>query len=539
MDWNFLPLLNVLASLGLCFAGTAILSINLAKMTSSYLYKWILAGTKSRTRSFVFGVVINAVVNKTSAFASILASMVSAGIMKMPNAIAMLIGGNIGSFALLYIISFNINSFILFFMGISGIWFGFVKEGQGKYTARAFFGISLLLYGIFFMRGELSPEYLEQMRSFFMTSGGQYYFPCFLIGWVAQLVLQAGTILIIIQMQLLETGTLDLGHILFIQCGTRFGSMLLTIMNNMHFQGTARKLVVLQLMLNVVGITVCILLFYVEQWTGFPLMIGIVEKATASAHFQVVNLALYYTLVSTLILIVGNKYFLKLMDRLVGPEKDDPTKVKYIQNAPINDPTICIPLVNKEQIRVMENLYGYIQYIRHTIENEENKNISNQKNYYKLNKEIENFLKKIQEFISDKHMFDCVLNLIHQNITIEYLGQTLGQFRIEISAKASEKSHPCRPIYEAMIEAFDIITYTAIETMKNSSPENIADLFNVTNDRTALILDIEKKILEKLTINHEEIKSEFILLAGYFERFVWLSRELAICIQKELAFNLA
>lgn len=531
---NMSFLLGILASLGFCFAGSSLLTINLSKMVGSHFYTILMKGTKTKLRAFFAGAALNAVLSKSSALSSVLSSFVASGTMQLSNAVFVLIGGSIGSIALFYLITIKMKTLTLFLIGVSGIWFGFIREGEKKYIGRAFFGISLLLYGIFVMDLYTGPKQYEWIRGFFQTFGNQNWLISFGIGIIARLVLQTGTILIIIQMQLLESGALDLNHILFIQCGTRFASAIMLLINNSHFRAAAFKIVIVQVVLNVILVLTVFFLIAVEKYTGLPVIVGAVQAMSSTPSLQIANAALYTSVISSLLLMLGNRYLLDFLDRFGGKEVEDPATPMYIQNLTYSDSGYCMMLVLKEEARVINNNYMFLQQIRNVAENGKPIKKENQiPSTVKLSKEIEGVLKNLLVHSESKVIFNRVLNLLHLSSSIYYMEHTLRLFFNEVNISLQDPQQIFKPMLQVMIETFDVIIYAIQDCVNTPSEDNIELLFTISNDKTLFLSKLQSVMLKNIDVNDEGKKNQLIVLIGYFERFIWLSREIAVCLQKE------
>ncbi len=135
----------VLLGLGLMFTGIQMLSSGLKQIGSRPFRMLATRFISSRKRSVVFGLGSGMVLQSTSAALVILASLISAGALGVPQAIAILSGFSVGNCVLLFIISLNIAIPVMFLVGLCGI--AMYLSKNEKY--RNFFQIGLGLALIF------------------------------------------------------------------------------------------------------------------------------------------------------------------------------------------------------------------------------------------------------------------------------------------------------------------------------------------------------------------------------------------------------
>lgn len=529
-------ILTLLASLGLCFAGTTILSKKLSQLSGSKLHYWIRRITYNKVYAAFWGIVIYAIINTPRAISSVLVSMVSSGMVTFSNAMVMIIWGNVGAVVLLYLITIKITNAVLLLLGISGIWYTFSRKNQSmQYFAGALFGLSLLLYGIYAMKSQYTPEEFQYVRSFFDNLQNDKDYIVVLIGFAAQMIFQTATIVIIILMQLLNQGDISLSQVLLIMLGTRIASTFMTLINNLHLSGVGLKVIWVQVLFNCVAVLSNLMLYIIEKLSGIPLIVGLVAGSTDNPSLQIVNFANYYNISGAILMTVFGNIFVHYLNLFIGDEKEDPSRPKFLPNATNSDPFTALDLVYKEQIRISQDLNLYLQYIRLIIEKKEpNANVSRHKQaFYNLNKEIDAFLKKLQSNIYSPLLFDRYFNLLNLNALFGYIGETLYQFRMHAFDADRPAYQEFEPFYKQMLEAFDVIHSTAVEAMSLSSRDDIKLLSVLTMDKTVFIEELASQQIEKLSSYGPEAKQDFFNLLGLFERFIWLYRQLSISIHNE------
>lgn len=535
---DFLPLIKLFAGLGLCYAGATLLTNNLRMLSGTSLHNLIRKGTNNRYLAAFWGIIINAIVNKTSAVASILASLVSTNMITLKNAISMCVWGNIGSIALLYIVTIRIDYLVFIVLGISGIWIAFAKEGFRKYLVGGIFGISLLLFGVFFMRSSVTVQEIESFSTFFQTLRQSPGIVIFIIGCLGEIVVQSSTMLIIILMQLMHENAINLDQVILFICGMRLISGLIVVLNNLHFTGVSRQLIYVQMLFNVIGCFVCLILYYLEKITGIPLVVGLIQTLSDDPIMQILNFCNYFNIITALIMTFGDSVLSIILRYMVNVDAIDPSKPMYIVNASKEDPYSCLSQSYKEQIRIMQEISDYIAYIRDMVEQKQS--VGKREGlppFYALNREVSVFLLSLQGNLYNRTLFQRYLNLISLVSVTDYIGETLVQFRVELYEQLKDQNNPLKELNRSMLETFDILNSTMLEAMKSQEEEDIMLVFRMTHDRGSLEEEFQQKFVKDYGDLDDILKEEFVALMKLYDRYVWLTQEVAECIKKEKEFG--
>ena len=162
---SVVEILTVLATmfggLALFLFGMNTMSDSLSSMTGGALDKVLGVVTKNRVTAFLFGTGMTAVVQSSSAVSVLTVGLVNSGIIKLRQAIGLLIGGALGSTATAWILSLNAldgesvlmtitkPSFFAPFLAIIGVGITiFIKKEKLKNIGFALLGFSVMMIGM-------------------------------------------------------------------------------------------------------------------------------------------------------------------------------------------------------------------------------------------------------------------------------------------------------------------------------------------------------------------------------------------------------
>ncbi|MCK4791934.1 MAG: Na/Pi cotransporter family protein, partial [Desulfobacteraceae bacterium] len=157
-------LFYAIGGLALFLFGLATLSEGLKKAASDQLRNVLEKFTGRPYRGLIIGAVITSLIQSSSAMTALLVGVVNAGLLRLRQAIGVILGANIGTTFTAWIVSliavfalFKITHYILPMVAIGlGVMF-FWKTTKGRGYGRALFGFGILLLGLSYMKDASAP----------------------------------------------------------------------------------------------------------------------------------------------------------------------------------------------------------------------------------------------------------------------------------------------------------------------------------------------------------------------------------------------
>ena len=352
-----LQILKLLGSLAMFLYGMSLMSGGLQKMAGNRMRQFMAKMTSNNFKCILTGIVVTAMVQSSTATTLMIVSFVNAGLLALANAIAVIMGANIGTTvtAWIFALSFGGGSWSIATIAIPLMFFAFVAMSIKKYANLGEFlmGFAFLFLGLSILK-ETSTVLLdnEGVRVFLGNLSGHGVGSIFLFmlaGAVITLMLQSSATATAITMLLVAQGyipfTMATAMVLGSNLGTTVTSNIAATVANMSAKRTARAHflfnlfgVILTLLffkpfLNLVGLSVAAL--------GFPNPVTITfadadpetqAHLVASLPYSVAVLHTVFNVITTLILV----WFIPQLEKLVTlmvPAKDDSPedyKLKYI-----------------------------------------------------------------------------------------------------------------------------------------------------------------------------------------------------------------
>ncbi|MBE0477744.1 Na/Pi cotransporter family protein [Candidatus Aerophobetes bacterium] len=522
---------TILAGLGLFFVGVKIISDNAKQMASRRLRmlvsKWInnglLAGLGGALSGFV--------TQSTSVATFIVASLTSSGLMTVRKALPIIIWANAGCSVLVLLAVLDIKYVVLFMLSIAGICFAFDKPIKYRYGIGILFGIGLLFYGLQMIRIGVSPLAEFGWLQSFLYRIQDSYVLAFVVGAFLAFVSQTAIGIVIVAITMAEAGLFSVDQTIMLIYGVHVGSSITTWFLSSGLKGTPKQLVMLQVLFNFVGAPLFILMFYLEVYLNVPLVKRLVGTITPQLKEQMAYIVLLFNFGVPLVLSFFLNPFYKLLVRLCPPtEEEDLSKLQFIHDQALNDPETAMDLVEKEQLRLVKRLPGYLENVR--VE----KTLTESAGYETVHNASTAVATEVQSFLTalvDKNLShitsERLLNLQNRHSLIISIEDNVYQLVRTIDH--TECSVALQKFIHNVVEGLHTILLTIVDAMESSEKSEVDLLINITEDRGDLMEKIRRIYLTSDTALDVPDKSTLLYITNLYERIVWLIRRWATLLK--------
>jgi phosphate:Na+ symporter len=343
MAFGLLEFLTLAGSLGLFIYGMKVMSEGLQKVAGGRMRSVLKAMTTNRFMGVFTGLVSTTVIQSSSAATVMVVSFVNAGLLKVRQAISVIMGANIGTTIKVLFFSwavFTDLSITKLAIPIMGLAFPllFLKTSGSRALGELLIGAALLFLGLEFMKQSMphpSAKALEFLRD--LSDMGMLSVLLFVaIGTALTMVIQSSSASIALTLVLCENGTIGYemaaALVLGENIGTTITANLAALVANVWAKRTARA----HLLFNVIGVAWALLLFH-------PYL-GIIDRyitATfgASAYsdarsikWALTLLHISFNVLNTLLLIGFNPYLERIVTWMVPArsELDEEYRLEYL-----------------------------------------------------------------------------------------------------------------------------------------------------------------------------------------------------------------
>lgn len=266
--------LSMLGGLALFLFGMNTMGDGLAKLSGGKLEKVLEKLTSNRLMAVLLGAGVTAVIQSSSATTVMVVGFVNSGIMKLRQAIGIIMGANIGTTITSWILSLTQiegdsiimklckpTSFSPVLALIGVIFLLFTKKDKLKNVGNLLVGFAILMTGMDAMSSAVKPladvpEFTNILLMFSNPILGM------LAGAVLTAVIQSSSASVGILQALCATGAVSFGTALPIIMGQNIGTCVTALISSIGAKKNARRAAMVHLYFNIIGTAIFMLVFY-------------------------------------------------------------------------------------------------------------------------------------------------------------------------------------------------------------------------------------------------------------------------------------
>ena len=329
---DFFGVLAMVGGLALFLYGMDLMGEGLAKASGGKMEKMLESLTSNTFKAVALGAIVTAVIQSSSATTVIVVGFVNSGIMKLGQAVGVIMGANIGTTMTSWLLSLTGIESGNFFMQllkpssfspvlavIGVIFMQFVKSDKKKNVGMIMVGFAILMTGMDTMSAAVKPlanvpEFTNILLMFSNPILGM------LAGAILTAVIQSSSASVGILQALCISGAVTTGTALPIIMGQNIGTCVTAMMSSIGGSKNARRTALINLYFNLIGTIVFMLLFYaanaVFKFTFMDSAINAAGIATIHTIFSVT---------ATILLLPFSKVLVKLAMMTVREDKVEET----------------------------------------------------------------------------------------------------------------------------------------------------------------------------------------------------------------------
>lgn len=375
MNENVSVIFGLAGGLALFLYGMNSMSDALQKAAGERMKKILEFLTKNPIMGALAGALVTAVLQSSSATTVMVIGFVSAGLMKLPQAISVIFGANIGTTMTAQLIAFKISDYIYPIIFIGFMIYFISKKEKIKNIGMVIFSFGLLFEGIEIMGSVMKP--LANSPIFIDMMGKVSEIPVLgvLLGLVMTLVVQSSSATIAVLQNFAAqagpdgvTSVIGLAGAIPILLGDNIGTTITALLASIGQSKNAKRTAVAHSVFNITGSMVFIwiipvLVKFVEFISPKGNEVDIISRQIANAHTT-------FNVVCTLIWLPLIPLMVKIVTWLVRGNDEKATvfwKPKYLDDKVISQPVAAIYLVANEVDHLSELAASMLGTMKDTI----------------------------------------------------------------------------------------------------------------------------------------------------------------------------
>ncbi|WP_413368378.1 Na/Pi cotransporter family protein [Lysinibacillus sp. 3P01SB] len=341
-----------LGGLGLFLFAIKYMGDGLQKAAGDRLRDILDKFTTNPVMGVLVGIIVTVLIQSSSGTTVITVGLVSAGFMKLRQAIGVIMGANIGTTVTAFLIGIDVGEYAYPIMALGAILLFFFKKSAIQNIGQVLFGFAGLFIGLELMSSGMKP--LREWQPFLDLTISLSDTPALgvIVGTVFTLIVQSSSATVGILQGLYAEGLIPLNGALPVLFGDNIGTTITAVLAALGASVAARRAAATHVLFNVVG-TIIFMIFltpflaYMEWITD---ILGLEEKmqiAFAHGTFNVINTLLQLPLIGA---------WAWLVTRLIpGQDTAIEYNPKYLDYALISQsPSIALGQAKQEVIRMGE-----------------------------------------------------------------------------------------------------------------------------------------------------------------------------------------
>ena len=512
---NLFDVFSMAGGLALFLFGMQMLGDGLSRISGGRLEKILERLTSSPIKGVLLGVGVTAVIQSSSASTVMVVGFVNSGIMKLNQAVSIIMGANIGTTVTSWILSLTgiesdnfwvqllkPTSFspVLAFVGV--LLFLFSKKEIRKNTGTILLGFAVLMYGMDAMSAAVKPlsDVPEFTNILFLF---QNPFMGMLAGAFLTAIVQSSSASVGILQALSATGAVRFSLIVPVIMGQNIGTCITAMLSSIGASKNAKRTALVHLYFNIIGTIIFMLVFYtLNAFVSFPFM-----ERPANA-FDIAFIHSLFNIAATIVLLPFSRGLVKLANMTVKNEEKEETDtqrdlmLRLLDERFLDTPSLALDHCRKASLKMAKMAKEVLfmameQFGEYSRERE--------KEIFDMEKEVDGYedalgtylvklgLKNLSE--KDSHMISVLLH-------------TIGDFE-RISDHAVNVSQSAKEVYEKKM-SFSKKAGEELEILMNAVKEIVDTATAAFDDydlKLAFLVEPLEEVIDDINI---EMKSRHI-----------------------------
>jgi len=495
----------LVGGLALFLFGMDAMGKGLEKLSGGRLERLLEKLTSNRLKAVALGTLVTGIIQSSSATTVMVVGFVNSGIMKLTQAVGIIMGANIGTTITSWILSLSSiegdsfflkllkpSSFspILALIGI--ILLMFCKSEKKKNIGTILIGFAILMTGMDQMSAAVKPlkdvpEFTNILLMFSNPILGM------LAGLVLTAVIQSSSASVGILQALCVTGAVPFGTALPIIMGQNIGTCVTAIISSIGTSKNAKRAAAVHLFFNIIGTAVFMIVFYtINAFMPFEFLNTPADAAGIATVHSLFNIG------ATLLLLPFGNQLVKLATWVIKDSKEDQEKeniFKALDVRFLDTPSIALEQCKKltdDMARITkDSLFGAIELLDNYSDKREKELVDMETLVDRYEDEVGAYLMKVNSrdlSNKDSHTVNTLLHSIgnwerisDHALNICDAAREIHEKKISFSKAATEElavyTRAIKDILNMTVEAFE---YDDISMAKKVEPlEEVIDDINL------------------------------------------------------------
>lgn len=545
---DIFSVLSLIGGLALFLYGMHVMGDGLSKLSGGKMEKILETLTSNPLKAVGLGALVTAVIQSSSATTVMVVGFVNSGIMKLSQAVGIIMGANIGTTITSWILSLSgIESdsfFIQLFkptsfspvLAIVGVAFLlFAKSPRKKDIGTIFLGFAVLMFGMESMSSAVKP--LADVPEF---TGILTTFKNPLLGMVAgallTAVIQSSSASVGILQALCVTGAVSYAVAVPIILGQNIGTCVTALLSAIGAKKNAKRAAMVHLYFNLIGTAVFLVVFYGAQ---LFVTFGFMDQAANAAGIAVVHSV--FNVFATLVLLPFSGVLEKLACLTIREETEEApsTGLELLDVRFLEQPSIAMEQSRQAAKKMSDSakntLFTAMSLLRDFDKEKEEQVLQSEENVDKWEDALGTYLVKLGEkdlIQKDSRDLSLILHCIGDFERISDHGVNIMESAREMHEKGLKFSDKAAQELAVISRAVEDIVNTSFQVFKNEDKELAKGVEPLEEVIDELNHELKDRHIRRLRQGKCTIEQGFVLsdITTSLERIADHCSNIAVCI---------
>lgn len=303
---------SLLGGVGLFLFGMTIMSSGLKNACGDNLQIILEHATKNKVISVLVGLGATMLIQSSSATDVMVIGFVNSGMMKLSQAIGIIMGANIGTTITAQITAFNLSLYTPFILFLGAAMYLFIKKNIIKHVGSIIMGFGMLFQGITMMKAAIAPlSQSEGFVNFLSTLDAPALALLFGVGFTA--LLQSSSSSIVIFQAFAVEGLLDYHVAVYLVIGAAIGSVTPNILASLTANRNGKRTALLNLLFNLIRAGILVTLINI-----FPIILTWIQNLSPNdIGRQIANTHTIFAIIAVLIELPFANKIIQLSQKII------------------------------------------------------------------------------------------------------------------------------------------------------------------------------------------------------------------------------
>lgn len=352
--WQYIDIWKFLAGLGIFLFGMHYLEESIKNLAGATFKRFLRDQTNTPVKAILSGTVATAILQSSSVVTLMVLAFVGAGVIKLQNALGIIIGANLGTTFTGWVVAtlgfkLDIESFALPLIAIGGISLAFLSDREKiRELGRLLIGFGFLFLGLNYMKGAIDEMAQHVDLTLFADQGVLVFF---IVGFVLTAIIQSSSATMVINLSALSAGIIHLDSAIAMIIGGDLGTTITAMLGSIGGTAAKKRAGFSHFLFNfitaVMGMTLLRPIIYFLQE-----IVGITDPL-----YSLVSFHSFFNLLGIIVVFPFLKLFARALENMF---KDDEEQVAhFIPNVTTSVPDAAIDALKQELFGLIDHVFVF------------------------------------------------------------------------------------------------------------------------------------------------------------------------------------